>query len=80
VPGIEPGPPDLQPRTLTTRPQRRSLLLLPLLLLLIIIITIIIKEKEVMAASKKQTQAFPGYDEDNHETLHSLQEISKSAL
>jgi hypothetical protein len=24
VPGIEPGPPDLQPRTLTTRPQRRS--------------------------------------------------------
>jgi hypothetical protein len=25
VPGIEPGPPDLQPRTLTTRPQRRSI-------------------------------------------------------
>jgi hypothetical protein len=25
VPGIEPGPPDLQPRTLTTRSQRRSL-------------------------------------------------------
>jgi hypothetical protein len=25
VPGIEPGPPDLWPRTLTTRPQRRSL-------------------------------------------------------
>jgi hypothetical protein len=25
VPGIEPGPPDLLPRTLTTRPQRRSL-------------------------------------------------------
>jgi hypothetical protein len=25
VPGIEPGPPNLQPRTLTTRPQRRSL-------------------------------------------------------
>jgi hypothetical protein len=24
VPGIEPGPPDLQLRTLTTRPQRRS--------------------------------------------------------
>jgi hypothetical protein len=24
VPGIEPGPPDLYPRTLTTRPQRRS--------------------------------------------------------
>jgi hypothetical protein len=24
VPGIEPGPPDRQPRTLTTRPQRRS--------------------------------------------------------
>jgi hypothetical protein len=24
VPGIEPGPPDLQPRTLTTRPRRRS--------------------------------------------------------
>jgi hypothetical protein len=24
VPGIEPGPPDLKPRTLTTRPQRRS--------------------------------------------------------
>jgi hypothetical protein len=24
VPGIEPGPPDLLPRTLTTRPQRRS--------------------------------------------------------
>jgi hypothetical protein len=24
VPGIEPRPPDLQPRTLTTRPQRRS--------------------------------------------------------
>jgi hypothetical protein len=24
VPGIEPGPPDVQPRTLTTRPQRRS--------------------------------------------------------
>jgi hypothetical protein len=24
VPGIEPGPPDLQPRTLATRPQRRS--------------------------------------------------------
>jgi hypothetical protein len=24
VPRIEPGPPDLQPRTLTTRPQRRS--------------------------------------------------------
>jgi hypothetical protein len=24
VPGIEPGPPDLWPRTLTTRPQRRS--------------------------------------------------------
>jgi hypothetical protein len=24
VPGIEPGPTDLQPRTLTTRPQRRS--------------------------------------------------------
>jgi hypothetical protein len=24
VPGIEPGPPDLQPRTLTTRRQRRS--------------------------------------------------------
>jgi hypothetical protein len=23
VPGIEPGPPDLLPRTLTTRPQRR---------------------------------------------------------
>jgi hypothetical protein len=23
VPGIEPGPPDLWPRTLTTRPQRR---------------------------------------------------------
>jgi hypothetical protein len=22
--GIEPGPPDLYPRTLTTRPQRRS--------------------------------------------------------
>jgi hypothetical protein len=28
VPGIEPGPPDLQPRTLTTRLQRRLLLLL----------------------------------------------------
>jgi hypothetical protein len=26
VPGIEPGPPDLLPRTLTTRPQRRSLI------------------------------------------------------
>jgi hypothetical protein len=26
VPGIEPGPPDLYPRTLTTRQQRRSLL------------------------------------------------------
>jgi hypothetical protein len=25
VPGIEPGPPDLLPRTLTTRPQRRSI-------------------------------------------------------
>jgi hypothetical protein len=25
VPGIEPGPPDLQPRTLTTIPQRRSI-------------------------------------------------------
>jgi hypothetical protein len=25
VPGIEPGSPDLYPRTLTTRPQRRSL-------------------------------------------------------
>jgi hypothetical protein len=25
VQGIEPGPPDLKPRTLTTRPQRRSL-------------------------------------------------------
>jgi hypothetical protein len=25
VPGIEPGPPDLQPRTLTTRPQRLEL-------------------------------------------------------
>jgi hypothetical protein len=24
VPGIEPGPPDLWPRILTTRPQRRS--------------------------------------------------------
>jgi hypothetical protein len=24
VPGMEPGPPDLYPRTLTTRPQRRS--------------------------------------------------------
>jgi hypothetical protein len=24
VPGIEPGPPDLYPRTLTTRPQTRS--------------------------------------------------------
>jgi hypothetical protein len=24
VPGIEPGPPDLLPRTLTTRPQRKS--------------------------------------------------------
>jgi hypothetical protein len=24
VPGIEPGPPDLYSRTLTTRPQRRS--------------------------------------------------------
>jgi hypothetical protein len=24
VPGIEPGSPDLQPRTLITRPQRRS--------------------------------------------------------
>jgi hypothetical protein len=26
VPGIEPGPPNLQPRTLITRPQRQSLL------------------------------------------------------
>jgi hypothetical protein len=26
VPGMEPGPPDLKPRTLTTRPQRRSAL------------------------------------------------------
>jgi hypothetical protein len=26
VPGIEPGPPDLYPRTLTTRPQRRSVI------------------------------------------------------
>jgi hypothetical protein len=25
VPGIEPGPPDLYPRTLATRPQRRFL-------------------------------------------------------
>jgi hypothetical protein len=30
VPGIEPGPPDLLPRTLTTRPQRRSCLYLTL--------------------------------------------------
>jgi hypothetical protein len=27
VPGIEPGPPDLYPRTLTTIQQRRSMLL-----------------------------------------------------
>jgi hypothetical protein len=27
VPGIEPGPPDLYPRTLATRPQRRSVTL-----------------------------------------------------
>jgi hypothetical protein len=28
VPGIEPGPPDLWPRTLTTRPQRRSIIII----------------------------------------------------
>jgi hypothetical protein len=27
LPGIEPGLPDLQPRTVTTRPQRRSFMM-----------------------------------------------------
>jgi hypothetical protein len=40
VPGIEPGPPDLEPRTLTTRPQRRSVIIIIIIIILLTVLNL----------------------------------------